>query len=195
MGLYPRKSGTAKLNTDVKGVTLTERYTAHVTVTPAAVSATATHAAIALTNQAQAGIATGIVQPDVPRNITIKGNAAGNAGNVTIHGTNVADEVITETIALNGATEVVGNKIFKTVTAIDLPAETHAGTDTVSLGRGGKIGLYHKLATNTVFMAAYNNAREATAPTVAVSPTNIESNSVLLNTALAGAEVDIWYIV
>jgi hypothetical protein len=161
-------------------------------VTPAAPSATATKAALALTASPQAGVTAGITQPDVPRNMTIKGNASGNAGNVTIHGTNENDAVITETIALNGATEVVGNKAFKTVTSIDYPAETHAGTDTVSIGRGSKLGLGRTLRLNTVQDAYLNNVREAVAPTVATSATAVESNTVLLNSALPGAQqVDI----
>src|SRR6266545_3502154 len=55
-------------------------------------------------------ISTTITNPDVPRTVTIKGNAGGIAGNVVVHGTNVEGAVITDTIALNGATEVEGVK-------------------------------------------------------------------------------------
>src|SRR5262245_45622730 len=92
----------------------------HYQITPATNSATAVHAAIALTDEEQE-ITTAITNPDVPRTVTAKGNASGITGNVVIHGTNVEGDVITDTIALNGASEVEGAKAFKTVTQIDLP--------------------------------------------------------------------------
>jgi len=162
---------------------------------PAAPSATATKAAIPLTNAVQNGVVAGITQPDVPRNITVKGNAAGIVGNVTIHGTNASGVAITEIIALNGANEVVGNKAFATVTSIDYPAETHAGTDTVSIGRGSKLGIGFKLARNTFLFAFLNNVKEAVAPTLALNATDIESNTVLLNSAIPGGQdVDFYFI-
>lgn len=157
--------------------------------TPAAPSATAVHAAITLTSQAQAGIATGITNPDFPRNVTIKGNASGNAGDVVVHGTNRDGDAISETIALNGATEVVGNKAFATVSAIDVPAETHAGTDTVSIGAGAKLGLPYKLGRDTLLNAYLNGVREGTRPTVVPSASAIESNTVALSTTLDGNAV------
>lgn len=163
--------------------------------TPAAPSATATKAAIPLTGAAQNGISAGITQPDVPRNITVKGNAAGIAGNVTIHGTSVSGQVITEVIALNGANEVVGNKAFKTVTSIDYPVQTNGGTDTVSIGRGSKLGIGFKLSRNTFLFAFLNNVKEAVAPTLALSGSAVESNTVLLNSAIPGAQdVDFYFI-
>lgn len=162
---------------------------------PAAPSATATKAALALTASPQVGVTAGITQPDVPRNLTVKGNASGNAGNVVLNGTSQDGTVISETIALNGATEVVGNKAFATLTSVNYPAETHAGTDTVSIGRGSKLGLGFKLARNTLLMTFLNNVKEGTAPTVANSATAIESNTALLNSAIPGAQnVDIYFI-
>lgn len=155
---------------------------------PAAVSATAVHAAIAQTD-AEQDITADITNPDVPRNVTIKGNASGNAGDVVITGTNRDGAVITETIALSGSSEVVGNKAFATVTNIHLPAEVHAGTDTVSIGRGAKLGLPYKFSLDPVIQAYLNGAREATRPTVVVSASALESNTVLLSSSLAGTAV------
>ncbi len=107
--------------------------------TPAIGTATVTHSAITLTASPQT-ITTGFTQPDFPRILTIKGNASGNAGDVVVTGTDINDAVLTETIALNGATEVLGTKAFKTIVSALVPAETHAGTDTISLGRGNKVG-------------------------------------------------------
>lgn len=156
---------------------------------PAAPSATAVHAAIALTGSPQTGIATGFTNPDVPRNVTAKGNASGITGNVVVYGTNRKGESITETIALSGASEIAGNKAFATVTAVDLPAETNVGTDTVSIGRGAKLGLPYKLSRDTILNAFFGGARESTRPTVVVSASALESNTVSLNSTLNGSAV------
>ncbi|MHB9095902.1 MAG: 3-isopropylmalate dehydratase small subunit [Eubacteriales bacterium] len=193
---YNYKMGQT-IQTNVPGVACDRSFLAHFQVPAAdavAASDTGVHAAIALTAAMQA-ITTAITNPAVPRNIRIKGNAAGIVGNVVITGTNYAGAVITETIALNGATAVDGAKAFKTVTQIDLPVETHVGTDTVSVGWGDKLGLPYLLAHNTVLETYLDNVKEATAPTVAVSATDIESNTIDLNSALAGTAVDAYLIV
>jgi hypothetical protein len=126
--------------------------------------------------------------------LQIKGNQAGIAGNVVIEGTNMAGEVISETIAANGANAVNGTKAFKTVIKITLPAQTTAG-DTISVGVTDALGLPYKLAHNTVLAAYLNNTKEGTAPTVAVNATALESNIIDLNSALDGTQVDVYLIV
>jgi hypothetical protein len=164
------------------------------TVTPAAPTDTAVMAAVGLLAGAQPGLTAGLTNPDVPRNLTVKGNASGIAGNVVVHGLNEDNVAITETIALNGTASVAGNKAFKTVTSVDLPAKTNSSGDTVSVGVGSKLGLGERLARNTVVRAFLNNVVEGTAPAVATSATAVESNTVLLNSALPGAQqVDIYY--
>ena len=120
--------------------TLSTVNTLRYNTTPAVKSATATKAAFALLVGAQTGITAGITQPDVPRTVTVKGNDGNVAGNVVVHGTNFAGTVVSDTIALNGATEVAGLVAFKTVTSIDYPAYAVADTETVSIGRGVGIG-------------------------------------------------------
>lgn len=110
-------------------------------VAPALGTATATKAAIPLTDAAQEGITAGITQPDVPRCLSVKANASGCAGDVVIYGTDITGEDISETIALDSANEAFGVTAFATITGIDYPVETHAGTDTVSIGRANNIGL------------------------------------------------------
>jgi hypothetical protein len=193
---YNYKMGQ-KIQTDAPGVSCDRAFLAHFQVAAANAVATSNigvHAAIVLTSAVQS-ITTAITNPTVPRNIIIKGNATGITGNVTIHGTNYADKEISEVIALNAATAVEGAKAFKIVTEIDLPVEVHAGTDTVSVGWGDKLGLPYLLAHNTVLFAYLDNAREGTAPTVAVSATAIESNTLDLNSALDGHQVDVYLIV
>lgn len=187
------------ITTDAEGVSVDRSFTAHYQISAedaVAASNTGVHAAVTLGAEAQ-DVITGITNPAVPRNIIIKGNASGIAGNVVITGTNFTDEEITETIALNGATAVEGSKAFKTVTEIALPAETHVGTDTVSVGWGDKLGLPYKLSHNTVLYkhTFLDNTVEATEPTVTVSATAIESNTIDLNSALNGKAVDVYLLV
>jgi hypothetical protein len=190
---YNQKMGQ-KLQTDVSGIIADRGFIAHITVLePATQSVSAILPATALTSTTQT-ITSGINNPDVPRSLKIKGNAVGITGNVVITGTNIADEEITETIALNGAAEVLGNKAFKTITSIQLPPETNVGTDTVSVGTANKLGLPYKLKRNTVIAAYRDNIKETTAPTVATSTTVIEDNTVLLSSALNGTNIDIYLI-
>jgi hypothetical protein len=186
-----------KIQSHVDGVACDRGFVAHFQVADSAAVAasnTGVHAAITLTDEAQE-ITTGITNPAVPRNIIVKGNASGAAGNVVITGTNYAGQEITETIALNGSSAVEGSKAFKTVTQIDLPVEVHAGTDTVSIGWGDKLGLPYKLARNTVLAAYLDNVKEGTPQTVTVSTSALESNTVDLSSALNAKVVDIYLIV
>lgn len=113
-------------NPTVSGV-LETLFVRHYAFTPAASSAAGVHAAVTLGAAAQ-NVRSGISNPDYPRNVTIKGNVSGISGDVLVRGTNILDDEISETIALNGATEVVGDKAFKTVDDFDLPEQTHTPT-------------------------------------------------------------------
>lgn len=137
---YNHKAGQ-KIQTDIDGVEADRGFLAHFQVAAAnaaAAGATAILAATALTAEAQA-IVEDITNPVVPRSVTVKGNASGITGDVVITGTNAAGEEITETIALNGTGTIEGNKAFATITQVDLPVESHEGTDTVSIGTGTKL--------------------------------------------------------
>ena len=193
---YNHKMGQ-KIQTDADEVALDRSFLTHFQVSPAdavAGSNIAVLAATALTAATQSVIAN-ITNPAVPRNIKIIGNAAGILGDVVIKGTNYNGDAISETIALNGNTAVEGTKAFRTVTEIDLPVETHAGTDTVSVGFGEILGLPYKLAHNTVLVTYLNNVKEATAPTVTVDAAVLENNTLKLNSALNGSVVDTYLIV
>ena len=159
---------------------------------PAAVSATAVHAAVTLTGAAQ-DVSTAITNPDVPRNVTVKGNASGIAGDCVITGTDAEGAALTETIALNGSSEVAGNKAFATVTNINMPAKTNGSGDTVSVGRGSKLGLGVRLKRNTVLAAFLAGVKESTAPTIATSSSALSSNTATLNSALDATAVIVDY--
>lgn len=158
-------------------------------LTPALGTDAAVLADTALAETTTTVVTSFVAQPDAPRNVTVKGNGAAVAGNVVVEGTNVEGVAITETIALNGASLVAGNKAFATITRITLPDWVSANTERVRVGLGAKLGLPVRLSRNTVVAAFRDNAREGTAPTVAVSASAIESNTVTLNSALNGTEV------
>ena len=165
----------------------------HYRIAPVAVGVATVLAATALTDAAQA-ITAGITNPDYPRIVTVKGNAAGVVGNVVITGTNILDEEITDTIALNATTEVLGAKAFKTVTKIDLPVEVHAGTDTVSVGVGKKFGMPHIVANAAAVLVKLFDGSADTG-TLAVDVL-IEKNLFALNGAPNGTKIiDLYYLV
>jgi len=97
--------------------------TVHYQITPAAVSAVSVMAAQNLSGDAQTRTS-GLTDPDVPRTVTVKGSVAEITGDVVVTGTNISNAPISDTIALNGTTEVEGLVAFKTVTQVDLPAQT-----------------------------------------------------------------------
>jgi len=166
---------------------------------PAAASATAVHAALAVLASAGPQVVTsGITSPDVPRNLTA--TAGGTAGDVaavqvTVTGTDASGAVITEALpafTLDTTGIVTGSKAFATVTSYSVPAMDGTGA-TVAIGTGEKLGLGAHLARNTVIAAYLAGTKEGTAPTVAVSASVLSSNTVDLNSSLAGTEVIVDY--
>jgi len=197
---YPKIADTVP--TDAPGVRVDRGYIAHFQVAAAAATAAVTngiHAAIQDNGQQQV-ITTGITNPSVPRNITATAGGTGEdikAIQVIIEGTNYAGEVITETLpafTVNTPGTVTGNKAFKTVTKITVPAHDGTGA-TTAIGFGEKLGLPYKLSHNTVLAAYLDNAKEGTAPTVAVSASTLGSNTIDLNSALNSKQVDAYLIV
>jgi len=197
-GYNPRNG---RLKTDAS-IDVSRAFLAHFQVAAAdavVASTTGVHAAVTDTGESQE-ITTGITSPAIPRNITV--TAGGTATDikaiqVIVAGTNYADEAITETLpafTVDTAGTVTGSKAFKTVTSITIPAHDGTGA-TTAIGFGAKLGLPYKLTHNTVLAAYLDNAKEATAPTVTVSSTAIESNTMTLNTALSGKVVDTYIMV
>lgn len=133
------------------------------------------------------------------RNVTVTQTAAGNEdtnGTITVTGTNLAGETISEAIVPNAGATVAGAKAFRTVTSVvGAGWVIDQGNDTITVGFGDAIGLPDLLETNTVLLAALAGAKEAVAPTVATSTAHLEGNTVDLNSALNGSAVDIYYVV
>jgi len=190
------------IGSDAEGVGVDRAFLAHFQIVAekaTVASTTGIHAAVTDTG-AQQVVTTGITQPSVPRNVTA--TAGGTAGDikaiqVIVAGTNYAGEAITETLpafTVDTAGSVTGSKAFKTITSITIPAHDGTGA-TTAIGFGEKLGLPYKLAHNTVLSAYLDNAKEGTAPTVTISTTAIESNTIDLNSALASKVVDAYLMV
>jgi hypothetical protein len=126
-----------------------------------------------------------------PRNITAVCSNT-QTGNMVVTGTNIKDEVITETITLTSDTPAVGAKAFKTVTNINLPAKV--GSETINVGWGDILGLPYIFTVRPLLFATVAGVIETTAPTVVVDADEIEKNTIDLNSALAGSEIDIYLI-
>lgn len=203
-GFYPfNPSLGQRMQTNVPEVKVDASYIAHFQVSAdnaVAADTSAIHEAVACSADSVVTLTTGFTAPAVPRNVTA--TAGGTAGSikavkVKVYGTNYLDEEITE--ELDAFTEdtagtVLGDKAFKTVTKVEIPAMDGAGV-TVSIGFGDKLGLPYKLSHNTVLAAYRNNVLESTAASVTVSATKIEENTIDLYSDLAGTVVDVYLIV
>lgn len=200
MGNYKPKVGQ-KLATD--GSFSVDRVSIARIEIPAAAAVvantTAVRAAVASNGSTQV-ITTGITNPAYPRALTATaGGTATDIKNiqVTVTGTNMNDEVISEVLpafTLDTAGTVQGNKAFKTITSISIPAHDGNGA-TTAIGFNEKLGLPYKLERNSVLNAYRGNTKEGTAPTVTVSGAALESNTVDLNSALNGTVVHIELLV
>lgn len=155
-------------------------------------TATYVHAAITLLNGASQDVTTSITNPDFPRIVSLKGNQAGITGDGVVTGTDFNNSAISETIALNGASEVFSSRAFKSVTNIHLPARNGVG-DTVSVGVGDVFGL--PIATpdaDLIFATAFNGSADA--GTVNASGTLSLSTYDLAGTPDGSKVAQIWYL-
>ena len=97
-------------------------------------------------------LTTGFSNPPCPRALTYDCTVSGVTGNVTVVGTNIADEAITETKALNGTAVVAGVLAFKSITSIALPVKAHTKV-TQSFTKQVTTGAVTKSGTITLSMA------------------------------------------
>lgn len=146
----------------------------------------------ATSNSVTTTVTSFLAQPDFARNIVITPGGTTTdvpAGDVTVTGTNIRGQVITEafTFAANASSATTGNKAFKTITSIVFPVQDGAAA-TYDVGTGVKLGLDRKYSEASVIDAYTDGVREATAPTVAISASAVESNTVTTNTAPNGSQ-------
>jgi len=146
-------------------------------------------------------ISTELTDPPCARNATA--TAGGTAGDikairVTVYGkrngASIEEQLPVFTVNTPGT--VVGSLAFDEITLVDIPAHDGLGA-TTAIGFGDKLGLPYELAHNTLLTAHtfLNNVVEATEPTVAVSATLLEGNTIDLNSALDGHAVDAYFVV
>jgi hypothetical protein len=182
------------LGTDVYGINADEARLAHITISAEeAVAADPDGLVDGYALGEEASIVTEFLNPmPYPRNITIVASAAQD-GKVTVIGTNIADEAISEEITINGDTPVVGTKAFKTVTSIELPAKD--GSETVDIGWGDKLGMPYMFNKKTLVMALLDGVIETTAATQAIDDDEIEKNTVDLSSALNGKVIDLYFAI
>jgi hypothetical protein len=91
--------------------------------------------------------------PDVPRVLTLTHVAVGavdTLGTVTIAGTDVNDEVISEVLTPSNGATVTGLKAFKTVTSVTGAGWViNEGNDTIIIGTGPALGLPETVVVST----------------------------------------------
>lgn len=155
-------------------------------VAVAAASASNVHAAITTAVITTTGI-TNPVTPRVAR--IVSGGGSHNAtGNVVITGTDVRNSVITDTIALNGNTNVDGVKAFKTITAIDTTGVSGIGASaTVTVGVGLALGLGRLQTYASPLFANVDGVADSGLPTMTKSSTDISQNTATPATAPNGS--------
>lgn len=122
---------------------------------------------------------------DLPRCLTIVASGA-TTDDVVVNGTNIRDEVITETLTLNGTTPVAGTKAFKTITSIVLPT---VNDTTVDVGWNDAMGLDRCISGNEVILATVDGVYETTRPTVTFDADEVEKNTIDFNTANNASKV------
>lgn len=94
----------------------------------------------------QVGAYTIAADPDIPRNVTVThtqvGGVTDTLGTIVFVGTNINDEVITETLTPSDGATVSGTKAFKTVTsATGVGWVIDTTEDTITIGVGNELGL------------------------------------------------------
>lgn len=201
MSLYPLNTnwGPRRAQTDVVGTLST--LLSPVMYTPGSPVVDDTNWFVESVNMKVGAYTLAHTAPDVgARNVTVTQTAVGaedTNGTIVVVGTDLAGAVITETLTPNAGATVAGAKCFKTITSITGAGWVIGeGNDTVVIGFGSLIGLPDKLAdTAQVLAVSLNNVKQATAPTVTVSATALENNTVDLDSALDGTPVKIYYIV
>ena len=201
-GFYPyNPSAGQTIQTSVAGVSVDRAFLVHFEIL--AVNAGAADVDSVLAAHTDTGadslFATGFVSPLTPRNITATaGGTAGDiaAAQVVIVGTDYSGNAITDSLTaftVNTAGTIQGTLAFKTITSIYIPLHDGTGA-TTSIGYGDKLGIPYKLTHNTVIQTFLGNSLEGTAPTVVTSSSAISQNTVDLNSALDGTNVDIYLI-
>jgi hypothetical protein len=136
-------------------------------------------------------VVNGFTQPDFPRTLNVVSTLSDHdaAGVVTITGTDIRGNVISDAITLNGNTSVPGVKAFKTVTNIDLSAVTAIdATAGVEVGTDAALGLDRIMDADEYINGSVDGTFESTRATITYDSSDISLNTVTFNTALANTK-------
>lgn len=127
---------------------------------------------------------TALAATDVARNVIITHVATDTAdtlGDAVITGTNINDEVITETITISSGGVATGAKAFKTITSVVTASWVIDGVegneDKIEVGFGDLIGL-PKVFASAVDVWLDKLAGAVIYGTVAVNASDVESNTI-----------------
>ena len=154
------------------------------------------------TSAAVTTVTSGITNPDVPRNLVITpGGTTSDVEDcyVTVNGTDIFDAALSENFyfAPNASTATTGILAFKTVTSVVFPANCESGgfAATWSIGGGSKLGLKRCInGSGDYLQGALNEVYESTRATVVKTGTSIAGNTVQLNSALNGTDVQLYFM-
>jgi hypothetical protein len=158
-----------------------------------ATSATRLKTAQATSASTTTAVTSFTLQPDFARKIRVTpGGTTADvpSGDVTIVGTNIRDEALTDTVtfAANDTGAQDTTKAFKTVTSVTFPIQDGASA-TYGIGVSDALGLDRCMSEAAVIDVYANGVRETTAATVTYDSSDVSKNTVDPNTAL-NASID-----
>jgi hypothetical protein len=158
-----------------------------------ATSATRLKTAQATSASVTTAVTSFTLQPDFARKIRVTpGGTTADvpSGDVTIVGTNIRDEALTDTVtfAANDTGAQDTTKAFKTVTSVTFPIQDGASA-TYGIGVSDALGLDRCMSEAAVIDVYANGVRETTAATVTYDSSDVSKNTVDPNTAL-NASID-----
>jgi len=131
-----------------------------------------------------------LTQPDDCRCLAVKAPTT-YSGVVTVTGTNIAGQIISETFTLSGTSATNGDKAFKTVTAVTVPAN-----EQIQVGTTDKLGLPYKANYIVPFAGFRDGSMDSSPPNVTSDPDKIELNTSDPYRTMNGTKAEIiftWY--
>lgn len=186
---YPINPRNGEMKTDAGGTVRAQQvHVAHFRwASPDAATATAVCDVTPTAGVARLVTGATLTNPDVCRGLVVKAPTS-YSGVVDVTGTNFAGAVITEAFTLSGTNTTTGNKAFKTITHVEVPAN-----EQIQVGTSDKLGLPYMSAYTCVLDTYLNNTRESTAATVARDADELEKNTLDLNSSLNNTQVDVFF--
>jgi len=128
-------------------------------------------------------------QPGVPRNIQVNFGNNWNGGNITVAGTDVFGNVVSETFTSNPGNLAVGTKIFSLINANGI---THTLNGTGGAGHNATVQLDSYIGVLNIPVASFLKTSVA-GLNDSFSSTNLSSGSFGTTTSINGNVVDVWY--